>query len=191
MFLEENNTPVKRGRIEVISGSMFSGKTEELIRRIHLAEQNGQRVVVFKPMVDKRYHEMKVVSHRGLEIEAVPVNSATDMLGVFRDADVVGIDEAQFFNEDLPGVCSQFANIGLRIIVAGLDLDYKGRPFGCMPQLMALAESLVKLQAVCAHCGDAAYISHRKSTNQNLVMLGESSGYEPLCRVCFNRKNTR
>jgi thymidine kinase len=186
MFLESNNSERKRGWVEVICGSMFSGKTEELIRRLRRAQFAKQKVEIFKPAVDTRYHEIKVVSHTGTEVHSTPVPSSANILLLATDVDVVGIDEAQFFDNELPNVCGALAKRGIRVIVAGLDLDYTGKPFGPMPELLATAEYVTKVHAICMQCGELAYVSHRKTANDNLVLLGETDSYEPLCRNCFN-----
>lgn len=191
MFLENNNRTLKRGWIEVICGSMFSGKTEELIRRLKRSELAKQKIEIYKPMLDTRYHDVKVVSHQGNEIHSTPVPSSANILLLATDVDVVGIDEAQFFDDELPNVCSQLANQGIRVIVAGLDLDYTGKPFGPIPQLMAVAEYVTKVHAICLQCGNLAYISHRKTKEESLVLLGEMENYEPLCRICFNENFTK
>ena len=188
MFLENNNSERKRGWVEVICGSMFSGKTEELIRRLRRAQFAKQKVEIFKPDVDTRYHELKVVSHQGNEIMSTPVTSSSNILLLANDVDVVGIDEVQFFDEALPYVCNELAKRGIRVIAAGLDMDYTGKPFGPMPQLMASAEYVTKVHAICMNCGNLAYVSHRKNENESLVLLGETDNYEPLCRSCFNKK---
>jgi thymidine kinase len=187
MFLENNKTEGKRGWVEVICGSMFSGKTEELIRRLKRAQFAKQKVEIFKPLVDTRYHEIKVVSHQGSEIHSTPVPSSANILLLASDVDVVGIDEAQFFDKGLPAVCNQLANRGIRVIAAGLDLDYTGKPFGPMPELMACAEYVTKVHAICLSCGELAYVSHRKTDHENLVLLGETDTYQPLCRSCYNK----
>lgn len=187
MFLENNKTERKRGWLEVICGSMFSGKTEELIRRLRRAQFAKQKVEIFKPLLDTRYHEIKVVSHQGSEIHSTPVPSSANILLLAADVDVVGIDEAQFFDKGLPAVCNQLANRGIRVIAAGLDLDYTGKPFGPMPELMACAEYVTKVHAICLACGELAYVSHRKTEHENLVLLGETDTYQPLCRNCFNK----
>lgn len=187
MFLENTATGRRRGWIEVICGSMFSGKTEELIRRLKRAQFAKQKVEIFKPQVDTRYHEVKVVSHQGNEIHSTPVPASANILLLVNDVDVVAIDEAQFFDMELPNVCNELANRGIRVIIAGLDLDFQGKPFGPMPQLMATAEYVTKVHAICLSCGDLAYVSHRKISNDKLVLLGETDSYEPLCRGCFNR----
>jgi thymidine kinase len=187
MFLENNNSQRKRGWVEVICGSMFSGKTEELIRRLKRAQFAKQKVEIFKPRIDTRYHELKVVSHNGVEIMSTPVPSSSNILLLANEVDVVGIDEAQFFDNELPYVCNELARRGVRVIAAGLDLDYTGKPFGPMPELMAGAEYVTKVHAICMECGELAYVSHRKTNHQDLVLLGETDSYEPLCRTCFNK----
>lgn len=177
-----------RGWIEVVCGSMFSGKTEELIRRLKRAEIARFRVEIFKPVVDTRYDEIKIVSHQGREITSTPVNHSHTILLLARDAQVIGIDEAQFFDAGLVDVCQTLANEGKRVIVAGLDMDYMGRPFGCMPTLMAVAEYVTKVHAICVECGQLAYASHRITKSHSLVLLGETDVYQPLCRPCFQRK---
>ena len=176
-----------RGRREVICGSMFSGKTEELIRRLRRAEFANQRVEVFKPAVDTRYSDEEVVSHEGHSLRSTPVESSQTILLMSGNADVVGIDEAQFFDENLTDVCRALASQGIRVIVAGLDMDFTGRPFGPMPALMAVAEHVTKVHAICVRCGDPAQHSHRLSSDARLVMLGEKESYEPLCRHCFEK----
>ncbi len=186
MFLEHTGTRTRRkGWIEVICGSMFSGKTEELIRRLRRAEFARQRVEIFKPSVDTRYAERDVVSHDATTIRSTPVPSSSNILLLAGDIDVVGIDEAQFFDEGLPQVCAQLAGGGVRVIVAGLDLDFQARPFGPMPHLMAIAEYVTKVHAICMTCGDLANFSHRKSGGTLLVQLGETDSYQPLCRSCY------
>ena len=186
MFLENNNSGRKRGWIEVVCGSMFSGKTEELIRRLKRAQFAKQKVEIFKPQIDTRYHEAKVVSHTGIEIMSTPVPSSANILLLANDVDVVGIDEAQFFDDELPNVCNQLANRGIRVIIAGLDMDFAGKPFGPMPQLIATAEYVTKVHAICMKCGYLAYVSHRTTAHKDLVLLGETDNYEPLCRNCYN-----
>jgi thymidine kinase len=188
MFLENNVPEKKRGWVEVICGSMFSGKTEELIRRLRRAQFAKQKVEIFKPDVDTRYHELKIISHQGTENTSTPVTSSSNILLLANDVDVVGIDEVQFFDEELPYVCNELAKRGIRVIAAGLDMDYTGKPFGPMPLLMATAEYVTKVHAICMNCGNLAYVSHRKHSNENLVFLGETDKYEPLCRSCFNNK---
>ncbi len=185
MFLENINTGRKQGWIEVICGSMFSGKTEELIRRLRRAEFARQKIAIYKPDLDKRYHDIKIVSHRGTEIISTPVASSNEITALIGSAEVIGIDEAQFFDDNLAQVCNELAARGLRIIVAGLDMDYTGRPFGPMPQLMATAEYVTKVHAICMRCGSLAYVSRRKTKEESLVVLGQADNYEPLCRSCF------
>ncbi|MBK6539923.1 MAG: thymidine kinase [Flavobacteriales bacterium] len=186
MFLERtrSRTPSK-GWIEVICGSMFSGKTEELIRRLRRAEFAKQRVEIFKPGVDDRYHATDVVSHDATSIRSTPVPNSSNLLLLASDIDVVGIDEAQFFDDGLPAVCTQLANSGVRVIAAGLDMDFQGRPFGPMPHLMAVAEHVTKVHAICVQCGQLATFSHRTHASQDLIHLGETDSYVPLCRGCF------
>lgn len=186
MIPEYRYSPETRGWIEVICGSMFSGKTEELIRRLKRSQFAKQHIATFKPDIDKRYDDFKVVSHQGNELLSQAIRSSKDLLRLCGEAKVLGIDEAQFFDRDLPEVAQQLANKGLRVIIAGLDLDYKGEPFGPMPQLMAIAEYVTKVHAICMRCGSLAYVSHRKSNHGELVLLGEIESYEPLCRTCFN-----
>lgn len=186
MFLENPlNHSVKKGWIEVICGSMFSGKTEELIRRLKRAKFAKQKVEIFKPVVDIRYDEVKVVSHDSNEIQSTPVPSSSNILLMTSDVDVVGIDEAQFFDSELPNVCNQLANSGIRVIIAGLDMDFLGNPFGPMPALMASAEYITKVHAICMRCGNLANHSYRITEENSLVVLGETNNYEPLCRDCF------
>lgn len=174
-----------RGRIEVICGSMFSGKTEELIRRLKRAKFARQRVEIFKPAIDTRYSEDHVVSHDSNSIPSTPVDSSSSILLFTSEIDVVGIDEAQFFDEQLANVCNQLANNGVRVIVAGLDMDFKGVPFGPMPALCAIADEVTKVHAICVKCGRLAYVSHRVIENERRVLLGEKNEYEPLCRSCY------
>lgn len=189
MFLEHPyNRQNRRGWIEVITGSMFSGKTEELIRRLKRAKIARQKVEIFKPAVDVRYDEVNVVSHDENAIPSTPVQSSNQILLYVNDADVIGIDEAQFFDNQLSEVCNQLANQGVRVIVAGLDMDYLGKPFGPIPALMATAEYITKVHAVCIECGNLAQHSHRTIAADQLFVLGEKDSYEPLCRVCFRKK---
>lgn len=192
MFLENTINPrKKRGWIEVICGSMFSGKTEELIRRLKRAKIAKQKVEIFKPEVDIRYDEMAVVSHDSNQIHSTPVPSSANIPLLINDEDVVGIDEAQFFDMNLVAVCNQLASQGIRVIVAGLDMDYKGVPFGPIPALLATAEYVTKVHAICVNCGNLANHSHRIADNDKLVMLGETDSYEPLCRDCFTEANSK
>jgi thymidine kinase len=183
MFLENAKNP---GWIEVICGSMFSGKTEELIRRLRRAKFANQKVEIFKPILDVRYSETEVVSHDDHTIRSTPVESSGSILLLTGEVDVVGIDEAQFFDSHLVEVCGKLADRGVRVIVAGLDMDYLGKPFGPMPHLMAMAEYVTKVHAICVRCGNLAHHSHRLTDNHKLVVLGEKDTYEPLCRHCFN-----
>lgn len=185
MFLEKNNRYVKKGWIEVVCGSMFSGKTEELIRRMKRAKIAKQKVEIFKPKIDTRYSDVEVVSHDENAILSTPVDSPRNILLLANDVEVVGIDEAQFFDDGLVEVCNELAKRGIRVIVAGLDMDYLGKPFGPIPKLLATAEYVTKVHAVCVKCGDLAHYSHRLSKNDKLVVLGETDIYEPLCRDCF------
>jgi thymidine kinase len=188
MFLEKDiSSAGSRGWIEVVAGSMFSGKTEELIRRLNRAKIAKQKVEIFKPKVDTRYSDDEVVSHNSNAIRSTPVETAANILLLSSDVDVVGIDEAQFFDEGLADVCNELANQGIRIIVAGLDMDFQGNPFGPIPGLMATAEYVTKVHAVCMQCGNLAQYSHRLSDTDKLVLLGEKDAYEPLCRVCYNK----
>ena len=186
MFLENTvNHTEQFGWIEVICGSMFSGKTEELIRRLKRAQFAKQRIEIFKPTVDVRYDQEEVVSHNDNRIRSTPVPVASNILLLANDVDVVGIDEAQFFDDGIIAVCNDLANRGIRVIVAGLDMDFKGNPFGPMPALMATAEYVTKVHAVCTHTGNLANYSFRKASNDNLVMLGENQEYEPLSRAAY------
>lgn len=186
MFLENTvNHTEQFGWIEVICGSMFSGKTEELIRRLKRAQFAKQRVEIFKPAVDTRYDDEEVVSHNDNRIRSTPVPSSANIRLLANDVDVVGIDEAQFFDDEIVTVCNDLANRGVRVIVAGLDMDFKGNPFGPMPALMATAEYVTKVHAVCTHTGNLAHFSFRKAQNDNLVLLGEVEEYEPLSRAAY------
>lgn len=185
MFLEPSFGGQRSGWIEVVCGSMFSGKTEELIRRLKRANIANQKVIIFKPSKDTRFDAVSVVSHDENAIQAVPVNSAKQMLEYVSDAKVVGIDEAQFFDEGIVSVCNDLANQGIRVIVAGLDMDFKGNPFGPMPALMATAEYVTKVHAVCTRTGNLAHFSHRTIDNDKLVVLGETQEYEPLSRAAY------
>ncbi len=176
-----------KGWIEVICGSMFSGKTEELIRRLKRAQYARQTVEIFKPAVDVRYSDQEVVSHDARSIRSTPVDSAASILLMATGVDVVAIDEAQFFDDGLVDVCRRLADGGVRVIVAGLDMDYLGKPFGPMPALMATAEYVTKVHAICVRCGAPANHSHRTADGDRLVLLGETDSYEPLCRHCFNK----
>jgi thymidine kinase len=188
MYFEGTNKKSKhRGWVEVICGSMFSGKTEELIRRLRRAEYAKLKVEIFKPLVDVRYSEEDVVSHDATTIRSTPVESSGNILLLAGNVDVIGIDEAQFFDKNLVNVCNELANSGIRVVVAGLDMDYLGKPFGPIPALMAEAEYVTKVHAICMHCGNLAQYSHRIAESDKLVLLGETNEYEPLCRVCYNK----
>ena len=185
-----NGEMMRRGWVEVVCGSMFSGKTEELIRRLKRAQFAHQRVEIFKPSIDVRYSEEEVVSHQGNSIMSTPVDSSASILLLAQDTDVVGIDEAQFFDEHIVEVCNELASRGIRVIVAGLDLDFKAQPFGPMPQLCAIADEVTKVHAICVRCGALAYVSHRIVAGDKQVMLGEKQEYEPLCRECYEKAVT-
>jgi thymidine kinase len=177
------------GSIEVICGSMFSGKTEELIRRLRRARFARQKVEIFKPAMETRYSEESIVSHDQNEIPCTPVEHSGNILLLSADIRVVGIDEAQFFDDGLPEVCHQLANNGIRVIVAGLDMDFRGQPFGPMPALCAIADDVTKVHAICVECGRLAIFSHRLVDNEKLVLLGEKEEYQPLCRECYKRRH--
>ena len=186
MFLEQAKDAERRkGWIEVVCGSMFSGKTEELIRRLKRAKIARLQVEIFKPMIDKRYDEMNIVSHDSNAIHSTPVPSSSNILLMGSNVDVIGIDEAQFFDNELPNVCEQLANNGTRVIVAGLDMDFLGKPFGPMPHLLAIADYITKVHAICMNCGDLATHSFRTSKDAALILLGEKENYIPLCRTCY------
>jgi len=192
MFLENTvNHKEQFGWIEVICGSMFSGKTEELIRRLKRAKFARQRVEIFKPAIDRRYHDEMVVSHDSNEIRSTPVPAAANIPILADGCDVVGIDEAQFFDDEIVRVCNDLANKGVRVIVAGLDMDFKGNPFGPMPNLMATAEYVTKVHAICTRTGNLAQYSYRKSKSNDLVLLGETEQYEPLSRAAFYKAMLR
>ena len=191
MFIETPaNKTEKRGWIEVITGSMFSGKTEELIRRLKRATIAMQEVEIFKPQIDVRYSEDEVISHDENAIRSTPVSTAGNILLLANDVDVVGVDEAQFFDMGLIEVCNTLANRGIRVVVAGLDMDFMGRPFGPIPGLIATAEYVTKVHAICVRCGNLAHHTHRKLKAEKLVLLGEQDLYEPLCRKCYNVART-
>ena len=188
LFSEDHIQETKRrGRIEVICGSMFSGKTEELIRRLKRAKFAKQRVEIFKPAIDTRYSEADVVSHDSHSIASTPIDSSASILLFTLEIDVVGIDEAQFFDSGLIDVCNQLANNGIRVIVAGLDMDFKRIPFGPIPALCAIADEVTKVHAICVKCGNLAYASHRITKSDKRVLLGEKADYEPLCRECYRK----
>jgi thymidine kinase len=189
MFLEDFPENKKRlGWIEVICGSMFSGKTEELIRRMRRAQFANQKLIIFKPKIDNRYADDEVVSHKGERIPAAVVENSKEILTRIDNERVVGIDEAQFFDDDLVEVCNELASKGIRVICAGLDMDYKGEPFGTIPKLLAIAEYVTKVHAICVICGNLAQYSFRKTTQTNQIQLGAKEEYQPLCRSCYNEK---
>ncbi|MEE4287634.1 MAG: thymidine kinase [Mariniphaga sp.] len=186
MFIERDvNSHKKQGSIEVVTGSMFSGKTEELIRRLKRAKFAKQQVEIFKPSIDVRYSETEVVSHDENAIRSSPVENSSNILLLSGNVDVVGIDEAQFFDKGLVDVVVKLANMGIRVIVAGLDMDFKGAPFGPMPGIMAVADHVTKVHAICVRCGSIAQFSYRNSEKEQIVLLGEKDVYEPLCRSCY------
>jgi thymidine kinase len=185
MFIEPH-IGARRGWIEVVCGCMFSGKTEELIRRLKRARIANLKVEIFKPAMDVRYHEQQIVSHNENAILSTPIENSQTILLLASEVDVVGIDEAQFFDDQLPDVCDQLAARGTRVIVAGLDMDYTGKPFGQMPFLLAKADYITKLHAICVRCGNIASFSYRKSQTGAQVLLGEQDLYEPRCRQCYN-----
>lgn len=188
MFIEPNISGERRGWIEVICGSMFSGKTEELIRRLKRAKIANLKVEIFKPAIDIRYDETKVVSHDANAIQSTPIDNSQTILLLAEGVDVVGIDEAQFFDDEIRHVCELLARRGVRVIVAGLDMDYTGKPFGQMPYLLSIADYITKLHAICMKCGNIANISYRKTEQGGQVLLGEKDTYEPRCRKCANEK---
>lgn len=187
MFIEPHNGNTSRGWIEVICGSMFSGKTEELIRRLKRARIANLSVQIFKPAIDVRYHPEHIVSHDDNIIQSTPVDNSSDILARIGKVDVVGIDEAQFFDQGIVEVCNTLALNGTRVIVAGLDMDYTGKPFGQIPALLAIADYITKLHAICMVCGHIANFSYRKTDDQGQVMIGEKNLYEPRCRVCYQK----
>jgi thymidine kinase len=189
MFIEPNIRNASRGWIEVVCGSMFSGKTEELIRRIRRAKIANLKVEIFKPAIDTRYHETDVVSHNESAIPSTPVDSSQNILLLVGDAQVVGIDEAQFFDDELPNVAEQLALKGVRVIVAGLDMDFAMNPFGPIPKILAKADYITKLHAICVCCGDIANYSYRKVASKERVLLGETDAYEPRCRICYHNES--
>jgi thymidine kinase len=186
-FLENSvRSTGKRGSIEVITGSMFSGKTEELIRRLRRAQFAGLKVEIFKPSLDKRYSDIRIVSHDEKSIVSTPVDNAAAILLLAGDVDVIGVDEAQFFDNSIVEVCNKLADRGIRVIATGLDMDFMGNPFGPIPALLSIAEFVTKLHAICMRCGNLAQYSFRKSDEDQVVVLGEKDKYEPLCRSCYN-----
>jgi thymidine kinase len=186
MFIEPHIKGDRRGWIEVICGSMFSGKTEELIRRLRRAKIANLKVEIYKPAIDIRYDEMHVVSHDANTIQSTPVENSEAILLLAADVNVVGIDEAQFFDGEITNVCEALALQGVRVIVAGLDMDYQGKPFGPVPDLLAIADYITKLHAICVKCGNIANISHRKTLEEEQILLGERDVYEPWCRFCYH-----
>ncbi|MEI8052491.1 MAG: thymidine kinase [Bacteroidota bacterium] len=189
MFIEPDFKGTKRGWIEVICGSMFSGKTEELIRRLKRVKIANLKVEIFKPQIDTRYDENNIVSHDTNSILSTPVESSQAILLLAQDVDVVGIDEAQFFDSEITKVCETLALRGIRVIVAGLDMDYLGNPFGQMPNLLSVADYITKLHAICMRCGNIANISYRKTIEGGQVLLGEKDIYEPRCRICAQKND--
>ncbi len=185
--LDTKGPKFRKGSIEVVCGSMFSGKTEELIRRMKRAQFAKLKVEIFKPAIDVRYSDAEVVSHDRNAIQSTPVDSSQNILLMANDVDVVGIDEAQFFDMGIVEVANELARRGIRVICAGLDMDFKGVPFGPMPALMAIADDVYKTHAICVHCGDLAYVSHRTVSSDKRVLLGETESYEPLCRTCYEK----
>lgn len=188
MFLEQfPGEGRQNGWIEVICGSMFSGKTEELIRRMKRAQFANQKLVLFKPIIDDRYHSENVVSHQGSSLKAIPVNDSKEILDLWKNEKVVAIDEAQFFDAGIIDVCNELAKKGTRVILAGLDMDYKGVPFGPMPNLLSIAEYVTKVHAICVTCGNLAQYSHRTGSETGQVLVGAIEKYQPLCRACYNK----
>ena len=187
MFLEPSFRNQRSGWIEVICGSMFSGKTEELIRRIKRARIANQKAILFKPAIDVRYNAQDIVSHDANSLNSIPVHESKEILQHIEGIEVVGIDEAQFFDEHLPRVCETLALSGIRVVIAGLDMDFRGKPFGPIPHLLAIAEYITKVHAICKHCGSLATHSFRLSPDNSTVMLGEQEVYEARCRVCYER----
>ena len=185
MYIESNIHDQRPGSIEVVCGSMFSGKTEELIRRVKRAQIARQNIIIFKPTIDIRYSREDVVSHNRTAIQAIPVEHSRLILRMGKDAEVIAIDEAQFFDDGIVDVCNALANMGKRVIVAGLDMDYLGKPFGPMPNLLSIADEVTKTRAICMRCGRLASFSYRIAENDQQVLLGEKSEYMPLCRTCY------
>lgn len=185
MFIEPISGTGRKGWIEVVCGSMFSGKTEELIRRLKRAQIANKRVEIFKPSIDIRYDEVNVVSHNANSIRSTPITHSANILLMAEGVDVVGVDEAQFLDAELPIVCEQLAQKGTRVIIAGLDMDFEGRPFGPVPHLLSIADYITKVHAICVKCGDIAHFSYRTSLDKNKILLGEKESYEPRCRTCF------
>ena len=186
-FPEESKS---HGWIEVICGSMFSGKTEELIRRVKRAQIANQEILLIKPKVDERYHKKNVVSHQGKSLKAISVKKASEIITIWKEEKVVAIDEAQFFDNGIINVCNELSKEGVRIIIAGLDMDFKGMPFGPMPELLSIAEYVTKVHAICMSCGNLAQFSHRKIKSDEQVLIGAVEEYKPLCRLCYNKNKT-
>lgn len=189
MFLEPSFRAQRSGWIEVICGSMFSGKTEELIRRLNRAKIANQRVQIFKPIKDQRYSDNSVVSHNENAIDSIPIANSQDIYDHMEDVNVIGIDEAQFFDMELVAVCENLAVRGIRVVAAGLDMDFRGKPFGPIPDLLAVAEYITKVHAICPHCGSLATHSYRLSEEKETVVIGEKDKYEPRCRICYEMGN--
>jgi len=189
MFLEPHFKGQRNGWIEVICGSMFSGKTEELIRRLRRAQIADQKVEIFKPKIDIRYDESNVVSHNMNSIPSTTISNSGELIDLIKSPEVVGIDEAQFLDDHLPDVCQQLAKNGIRVIVAGLDMDFRGKPFGPIPNLLAVAEYITKVHAICQHCGNLATHSYRLTSLEETLVLGAKENYEARCRTCFNMGN--
>lgn len=188
MFLEQfPENGVQRGWIEVVCGSMFSGKTEELIRRLKRAEFASQKILLVKPQIDDRYHKKNVVSHQGTSFDAITVKESSEILAIWKKEKIVAIDEAQFFDHGLVDICNQLAKKGVRVIIAGLDMDFKGVPFGPMPHLLSIAEYVTKVHAICVSCGNLAQFSHRTVEDKEQVLVGAVEQYKPLCRSCYNK----
>ena len=185
MFIEPHIGNSRSGWIEVVCGSMFSGKTEELIRRLRRAQIANKKVEIFKPTIDTRYHDTDVVSHNATAIRSTPITHSENILLYADGIEVIGIDEAQFMDAELPAVCEKLARRGIRVIVAGLDMDFEGKPFGPIPALLSIADYITKVHAICVQCGDIAHFSYRKSADKNKVLLGEKDSYEPRCRACY------
>jgi thymidine kinase len=190
MFLEQFPSERRQnGWVEVICGSMFSGKTEELIRRMKRAQFANQKMLLFKPIIDDRYHASNIVSHQGTSIQAIPVKDSAEIVTSWTDEKVIAIDEAQFFDKGIVAICNQLADKGVRVILAGLDMDYLGVPFGPMPELLAIAEYVTKVHAICVSCGNLAHYSHRISQEEGQVVVGAIEKYQPLCRTCYTKLN--
>ncbi len=185
MFIEPLTGNARKGWIEVVCGSMFSGKTEELIRRLKRAKIANKKVEIFKPGIDTRYDTIDVVSHNANSIRSTPITHSENILLLAEGVDVVGIDEAQFLDAELPRVCEQLAQKGIRVIIAGLDMDFEGKPFGPIPHLLSIADYITKVNAICVKCGDIAHFSYRTSPDKNKILLGEMESYQPRCRTCF------